>query len=312
MKFAILGAGALGSAIGGVLTEAGHEVWLITRNAAHVQAIQKTGLTLRTAGVDRVVQAHASTQPDDAGVVDCVIVLVKSAQTREAMQSAMGLLGPQTCVLSLQNGLGHEEVLSELVGAQRVLAGKTYCGGQIIAPGHVICGHVGKDTHIGELDCNGAGAISARVQQLADIFNAAGLQTFASDNILGVMWDKLFINVATGALAAITRLGYGDLYKVQALQDTGCAAVAETMAIARAKGVRVSLTEPLQAWKKAGAGLPYEFKTSMLQTLERGVRTEVGYVNGAVVREGERLGIPTPVNRTLLACMLGLEFLLPA
>ena len=82
--------------------------------------------------------------------------------------------------------------------------------------------------------------------------------------------------------------------------------------MAKAKGVRVSLTDPLQAWTKAGAGLPYEFKTSMLQTLERGMRTEVDYVNGAVVRAGLQVGVPTPVNQTLLACMQGLEFLIPA
>ncbi len=315
MKFVIAGAGALGSALGGVLSQAGHGVWLITRNRAHVDAINAKGLILKKAAGDVTVHAQAATDyvavASSPGAVDCVIVLVKSAQTHAAVTAALPVIGPQTLVLSLQNGLGHEDVIAAIVGKSRVLAGKTYCGGQIITPGHVICGVQGKDTHLGELDWNGGGAVSPRVQQLADVFNAAGLQTFVSDNIVGTMWDKLFINVATGALAAITKLPYGDLYQVNALQETGCAAVAEAMAVARAMGVRVSLTEPLQAWTKAGAGLPYEFKPSMLQTLERNMRTEVDYVNGAVVRAGAQVGVPTPVNQTLLACVQGLEYLLP-
>jgi 2-dehydropantoate 2-reductase len=308
LKFAIVGAGALGSAIGGILTEAGHEVLLITRNRAHVDAINQHGLVLRTAGVDRVVRARAAVSAQDALAqgqqsVDCMIVLVKSAQTHAAVSASTGLLGPDSSVLSLQNGLGHEEILIPLVGARRVLAGKTYVGGQIIAPGHVICGHVGKDTHMGELD----GSLSPRITTIADAFNSAGLQTTVSDNIMGTIWDKLLINVATGALSGITRLAYGDLYQMPQLEAVAVAAVAEAMAIAKVKGVRTSITEPVAAWRKAGAGLPFEFKPSILQTLERGVRTEVDFINGAVVQLGLQHGVPTPVNSTLLACIQGIE-----
>jgi 2-dehydropantoate 2-reductase len=303
MKFAILGAGALGSAIGGVLTEAGHEVVLITRNRAHVDAINQTGLVLRTDGVDRIVRARAAASAQGLPPVDCVILLVKSAQTYEAMAASASLLGPDTSILSLQNGLGHEDILADVVGKQRVLLGKTYVGGQIIAPGHVICGHMGKDTHIGELD----GAVSPRVQAIAAAFNAAGLVTMVSDNIMGTVWDKLFINVATGAISGITRLAYGELYQMPQLQDCGVAAVAEAMQVAKARGVRTSIADPLQAWRKAGAGLPAEFKPSILQTLERGVRSEVDFINGAVVQLGAQLGVPTPVNATLWACIKGIE-----
>ena len=307
MRFAVVGAGALGSAMGGVLAEAGHDVLLITRNTAHVNAINRRGLTLRTHGADRTIAARAATSAAGHAPVDCAIILVKSAQTRDAVAAAMPLVGPDTCVLSLQNGLGHEDVLSELVGAHRVLAGKTYCGGQMIAPGHVICGHVGKDTHIGELD----GTITPRVAAIAAALNAAGLHTIVSDNIMGTIWDKLYINVATGALAGITRLAYGDLYQMPELQSVAVAAVTEAMAVARAKGIRTSIVDPVQAWHKAGAGLPAEFKPSILQTLERGVRTEVDYINGAVVTLGAVHGIPTPVNSTLLACIKGIEKNLP-
>ena len=307
MKIVVLGAGALGSALGGVLAEAGHEVWLITRNAEHVAAIRKNGLTLREAGVDRVVKMHASTNAHDAGICDGVIVLVKSAQTRAAAQPSKSIVGEHTWVMSLQNGLGHEDVLADIFGQQRVLAGKTYCGGQIISPGQVICGVKGKDTHIGELAWNERGAISKRLQNIAQAFNAAGIATQMSDNIEGTMWDKLFINVATGALSGITRLAYGNLYATPELPAVAEMAVAEAMAVARAKGVRFSIQKPIDAWHKAGAGLPFEFKASILQTLERGQITEIDFMNGAVVRLGAELGIPTPVNSTLLACIKGIE-----
>lgn len=307
MKIVVLGAGSLGSALGGVLAEAGHEVWLITRNAAHVAAIQKQGLILRTAGVDRIVKLHASTTAQDAGVADGVIVLVKSAQTAQAALAAKAVAGKHTWVMSLQNGLGHEDLLAQVFGQERVLAGKTYCGGQIIAPGHVICGVQGKDTHIGELAWNGGGAISERLRGIARAFNAAGIDTQMSDNIEGTMWDKIFINVATGALSGITRLPYGHLYAVPELPAVAELAVMEAMAVARAKGVRFSLQQPLDAWHKAGAGLPFEFKASILQTLERGQFTEVDFINGAVVRIGAQLGVPTPINSTLLACIKGIE-----
>jgi 2-dehydropantoate 2-reductase len=307
MKLMILGAGALGSALGGVLAEAGHEVWLITRNAAHVQAVNAQGLMLREGGVDRVVRPHASTHAQDAGVVDGVIVLVKSAQTAQAALAAKAVVAAHTWVMSLQNGLGHEQLLADVFGRECVLAGKTYCGGQIIAPGHVICGVKGKDTHMGELAWCNQGAISPRLRSIAAAFNEAGIHTQMSENIEGTMWDKLFINVATGALSGITRLPYGHLYAVPELPAVAEMAVAEAMAVARAQGVVFGLQQPLAAWHKAGAGLPFEFKASILQTLERGAHTEIDFINGAVVRLGAQLGIPTPVNTTLLACIKGIE-----
>jgi len=311
VKICVLGAGALGCAIGGVLTEAGHEVWLVNRNAAQVEAMQRRGLILRDGGGDRSVQVHAATTAQgvnlDTGAVALVIVLVKSFDTRQAMQDAVSLVGPDTLVLSLQNGLGHEDILAEIVGRERVLAGKTYAGGTQMGVGHVLVGTRGKDTHIGELD----GRITERVQRIADTFNRAGLDTSVSDNIMGTIWDKLLINVATGALTGITRLTYGELYRQPELEACGVAAVAEAMAVARASGIRLSITEPRQAWLKAGAGLPDEFKTSMLQSLEKGSVTEIDFVNGSVVRWGGKCGVPTPVNQTLVACIKGIELGLP-
>jgi 2-dehydropantoate 2-reductase len=312
LKIAVLGAGALGCAMGSCLSEAGHEVWLINRNAEHVETMNRDGLTVRIQGADRRIRVRAARQAQDiaaqSGPVDLVIVLVKSFHTREAISSATAIVGPRTVVLSLQNGLGHEDVLAEVVGREKVVAGKTYAGGVMLGPGHIIRGTEGKETHIGELD----GRVTERLQRIADVFNAAGLFTRISDNIVGTMWEKLLVNVATGALSGITHLSYGDLYQVPEVKACALAAVQEAMEVARANGIRLNVRDPEESWIKAAAGLPAEFKASMLQSLEKGSITEVDYVNGSVVRWGRQCGVPTPVNQTLVACLKGIERGLPA
>ncbi|KVL42338.1 2-dehydropantoate 2-reductase [Burkholderia territorii] len=303
MKIAILGAGALGCAIGATLTEGGHETWLIDRSAAHVDAMRRDGLRVDDADGSRHVRVHATTQAAEVGAADLVIVLVKSFHTEAAMRGAPELVGADTLVLSLQNGLGHEDILADVVGRERVLAGKTYVGGVLRGAGHIESGVRGKLTYIGELD----GRITQRVQAIADAFNTAGLGTTVSDNIIGTMWDKLLVNVATGALTGVTGLTYGQLYDEPVLKSTSLAAVAEAIAAAQAAGVRLSMTDPEQAWTLAAEGLPAAFKTSMLQSLEKGSITEIDYINGSVVRWGQRYGVPTPVNATLVACIKGIE-----
>lgn len=303
MKIAVLGAGALGCAIGAMLTEGGHETWLVDRSLAHVNAMRTHGLRVDDTRGSRQVPVRATTQPDEAGAADVVIVLVKSFHTDAAIRGALALVGPETVVLSLQNGLGHEDILADAVGRERVLAGKTYVGGVRRGPGHIQSGVTGKATYIGELD----GRLTPRVQAIADAFNSAGLVTTVSENIVGTMWDKLLVNVATGALTGITRLTYGQLYEEPLLKSTALAAVSEAIAAAQASGVRLSMTDPEQAWTLAAEGLPPAFKTSMLQSLEQGSITEVDFINGAVVRAGQRLGVPTPVNATLVACIKGIE-----
>jgi 2-dehydropantoate 2-reductase len=312
MKIAILGAGSLGCAMGGVLAEAGNDVWLINRNAKLVEVLNSNGLTLRDGGVDRVVRVQAATSAQSAGVVDLVVVLVKSFDTAAAMTAAMTLLGPKTYVLSLQNGVGHEEILAELVGRERVIGGKTYAGGTQLGLGHISIGTRGKETMIGELDGGLNGEMTERTTQIAALFTAAGLHTTVSGNIMQTIWEKLLVNVATGALCAITRLPYGKLYAVPEVEATALAAVAEAMAVAKASGVALTTTDPKQPWLKAAAGLPPEFKTSMLQSLEKGSVTEIDFINGAVVRQGQKYGIPTPVNQTLVACIKGIEATLSA
>ena len=171
MKICVLGAGALGCAIGGVLSEGGSDVWLINRSQAHVAAMREHGLRLRDANGERVARVQAATNCEGIGPADLVIVLVKSFHTREAIEGARAIVGPHTVVLSLQNGLGHEDILAEVVGRERVMAGKTYVGGVMLAPGLVSAGTAGKETLIGELD----GSISARSRAIQAEFERAGL-----------------------------------------------------------------------------------------------------------------------------------------
>lgn len=303
MRICILGAGSLGSAMGGFLAKAGNDVVLINRNAAHCDRINSDGLTLVIEDREERIRVAAATTPEGLAPADLVMVMVKSFDTEAAIRAATHLVSPGTVVLSLQNGLGHEEIIGAVVGRERVIAGKTYVGGQMVAPGRIIAGAAGKETIIGELD----GSVSDRVRRVADTFDAAGLATVVSDNIVGAMWDKLLVNVATGALSGITRLDYGNLYSVPELEATGIAAVAEAMQVADALGIRLATKNPRDAWTKAGNRLPFVFKPSVLQSLEKGSITEIDFVNGAIVRAGAKAGIATPVNATLVACIKGIE-----
>lgn len=303
MKIGILGAGALGCSIGGVLTEGGSDVVLIDRYQAHVDAMNSVGLRMRVGDSERIVKVRAVSDCRAIGPVDLIIVLVKSFHTRAAIESAGPIIGERTMVMSIQNGLGHEDILADVVGRHRVLAGKTYVGGVMLAPGHIISGTQGKQTYIGELD----GQITERLQAVVAEFNKAGLLTTASSNIYGTMWDKLLVNVATGALCGITRLPYGGLYAVPEIEACALAAVTEGIVVAKANGIKLISEDPEFFWQLAAEGLPPEFKTSMLQSLEKGEKTEVDFINGSVVRWGERCGAPTPVNQVLVACVKGIE-----
>ncbi|MCE5262422.1 MAG: ketopantoate reductase family protein [Deltaproteobacteria bacterium] len=304
MKICILGAGSLGCAIGGVLTEGGLEVWLMGRRPSeHVEAMRQKGLTLIENGAERIVRVRVATDASEVGAVDLLIVLVKSRSTAEAIECSGPLIGDRTLALSLQNGLGNEEILIERLGRERVLGGRTYAGGNLAGPGRVVIGVKGKVTVVGELD----GGVSERVTRIAELLSRAGMETRVSGEIRTVIWSKLLVNVATGAICAITGLPYGRLKQVKEVADCGAAAVAEAIALARADGVPLSC-DPQEPWIKAMEGLPFGFKTSMRQDVERGMKTEIDFINGAVVRLGEKLGVPTPVNRTLTALIKGIEF----
>jgi 2-dehydropantoate 2-reductase len=304
MKIAMLGCGSLGSTFGGVLTEAGFDVTLVNRNNDHIAAMIDKGLTLIEDAKERIVEVKVATDPQEVGPVELIIVLVKSSFTRAAIEGAKAMIGRNTLAMSLQNGLGNEEILVEFLGKGRVLGGKTYVGGQMTEPGKVRVGVKGKLTLLGELD----GRITARAKQISGIFNRAGLETRVISDIQSLIWQKLLVNVSTGAICGLTRLPYGKLLQVKEAVDCATAAVAEAIDVARAAGVDLEVNNPREILDKAVEGLPFDFKPSIMQDLERGMPTEIDFINGAVVREGEKYGVATPVNRTLVAGIKGLEF----
>jgi len=304
MKICILGPGSLGSTFGGVMTEAGLDVHLVGPRTDHLDAMRLSGLTIVEDSKERSVSVKVATDCSEVGPVDLIIVLVKSSHTLEAVQSGASLIGDNTVAITLQNGLGNEEILGDYLGKERVLSGKTYVGGVITAPGRILIGRKGKLTQIGELE----GGITERARLIGDVFNRAGLETTVCSDMHPVIWHKLLINISTGAITAITGLSYGELLRVPEAVRCGIQAVAEAIAVARASGVELPVEDPGVIFNSAIEGLPFDFKTSMLQDVERGVRTEIDFINGAVVWLGLQYSVPTPVNDALLAGIKGIEF----
>ena len=305
MKICMLGTGSLGSTIGGTLAQGGSEVYFVDQWKEHIDKINENGLKMTDEKEDWYVKVDARTSAEGMGPVDLVIVLVKSFATKEAVSQLKetNVIGENTLVMSLQNGLGNEETIAEVVGEANVISGKTYVGGRLLSPGYVSAGVKGKYTYIGEL----TGEITDRIQAVCDEFNKAGLLCEVSDNIKGLIWDKLLINVAAGALCGITRLPYGPLYEEEYIKETAVAAIHEGIDVAKAAGVKLKSEDPEYPWYAASEGLPETFKTSILQSLELKRPTEIDFINGSVVEWGKKFGIPTPVNRTLVTCVKGIE-----
>ena len=305
MKIVMLGAGALGSTIGGTLAMGGNDVHFVDMWQEHVDLINKDGLHMTNEKEDWYVRVDARTTADTIGEADLVIVLVKSFATKQAVEQLKqtNVIGKNTLVMSLQNGLGNEETIASVIGSENVISGKTYVGGRLIQAGYISAGVQGKWTYIGELN----GEITDRIQTVCNVFNDAGLLCEVSDNIKSLIWDKLLINVAAGALCGITRLPYGPLYEEDYIKDVAVAAIQEGIQVAKAAGVVLKSEDPQYPWVAASEGLPGTFKTSILQSLELKRPTEIDSINGSIVEWGKKYGIATPVNQTLVACVKGIE-----
>lgn len=305
MKIVMLGAGALGSTIGGTLAMGGNDVHFVDMWQEHVDLINKDGLHMTNEKEDWYVRVDARTTADTIGEADLVIVLVKSFATKQAVEQLKqtNVIGKNTLVMSLQNGLGNEETIASVIDSENVISGKTYVGGRLIQAGYISAGVQGKWTYIGELN----GEITDRIQTVCNVFNDAGLLCEVSDNIKGLIWDKLLINVAAGALCGITRLPYGPLYEEDYIKDVAVAAIQEGIQVAKAAGVVLKSEDPQYPWVAASEGLPGTFKTSILQSLELKRPTEIDFINGSIVEWGKKYGIATPVNQTLVACVKGIE-----
>lgn len=293
MKFAVMGAGAVGCYYGGMLARAGHEVMLIAR-PQHVQAVQQHGLLLDTQTFTEHVALQASSDPAAVRGAQCVLFCVKSTDTESAATAIAPHLDADAVVLSLQNGVDNAERVQAVL-AQSVLPTVVYVATGMAGPGHV------KHNGRGELVIGP----SLRSEALVAEFARADVPVQISDNVAGALWLKLIINCAYNALSAITQLPYGRLVQGQGIAAVMRDVVDECLAVAQACGVQV----PGDTWGavQAISGAMATQYSSTAQDLARGKRSEIDYLNGHVVRKGDQLGIPTPANRVLLALVKTLE-----
>lgn len=305
IKVAVVGAGALGSAFAALLFESGTDVVLLSERKDHVELLISQGLQVsENAAESRIVKVPAAFDINECESVDLAIVLVKSTQTARAAERILPILKPNSVVLSLQNGVGNEDIIIDVVGESRVIGGRTYVGSVSTGPGQISIGLVDKTTIIGEFD----GSASPRIADISELFNRARIVTHTSANILGVIWDKLLVNVATGAISAITGLQYGELYQIPEISQIVFRAVDEAIEVADSIGVRLSIRDAEVIWNNARSRLAPDFKASMLQSIEASQPTEIDVINGAVVRLGNRNAVPTPVNQALVAAVKGIEW----
>jgi 2-dehydropantoate 2-reductase len=302
MKVAVVGAGGVGSVFGGRLAAAGHEVWLIHRRREVVEALRSDGLHLENLNGDHErISLRATDSAAEVGEVDLVLILTKSVDTRAAAEAARCLLGEGTAAVTLQNGLGNLEIMADVLGSERVLLGMTYAGAALVGPGYVRHTAIGK-SFLGEP----SGQHSARAEQLARTFSAAGMPTEATDRLWEMVWGKLVINAAMNATCALTGAsGEAALRSPAASALVGLVAE-ETAAVAAALGISLPYPDAAarvrQHCRDVGPSKP-----SMLQDMERGRPTEIEAINGAIVREGARLGVPTPYNQALLLLVRAYE-----
>jgi len=295
MKIAVVGTGALGSLYAGYLARGGHEVYAVDIREDIVSAISSNGIRIvEPEGNEVSIPVKKATlRTEEVGRVDLVILLPKSRQTREAAQNARCLFGAEAVGLTVQNGLGNPEAIESVVGEGRVLAGVTLNASTYLGPGRMLYAGRG-ETVIGEM----RGGPSPRAEKIAAVFNRAGLSTHVSAEVWNDVWGKLLVNAGVNPLTAVTRLANGALMDHLEAREIMKGLVEEGERVARAKGIRLPYADAVKKVEDACIATAPNY-SSMLQDVLARRETEVDFINGAIVREGEKLGIDTPVNRTI-------------
>lgn len=303
MKFAIIGGtGAMGSIFGGRLKQAGYYVTLFDISEKAVQRIRREGLQLTDkTGATDTIEVPATTHPAEVGEADVALVFVKCFHTESAMRMAQPFLRPDTTVLSLQNGWGNAQIISEIIGKERLMIGVNYVSGTVLEPGHVR--QVGNP--VAWIGRWGQPA-DPKARQIAEALTKAGFQTTPSDDVLLDVWKKLALNVVTLPTSALPGFTADRLIAHEPMMDVMRALLRETVAVAEAEGIALDFDE---RWdyivnllrNAVGA------RGSMLQDVQARRRTEIDVINGAIAAAGRRHGIPTPVNDTMVGLMKALE-----
>jgi len=299
----VVGAGAMGCYFGGMLIKAGNKVSLIDVNPEQIATINSRGLILETDQGRSELPARAFLAQECVEPADIVILFTKTMHTDAAMASVTHLLTPGTVILSLQNGLGNAERIQAFHDSSRIAVGTTLVPADLQGPGHVVS-HGRSSSRMMDLNTDRPDW----VETLADLFNRAGLNTELDADIHAVIWSKVAFNAALNALCAITGATPGAV-----------GAVTEAMAL-----VRNVVVECVQTGQAAGVALDEEHiwqnvemavkeqpnhKPSMLQDIEQGRITEIDAINGAVVDTASRLGVPAPVNQSLVQLVKLTEYL---
>ncbi len=303
MKIAVLGgAGAMGGIFGGWLAAAGENVALIDVSRAAIEQIRAKGLRIdEKDGSVRHVAVAATGDPAEIGPVDLIINFVKCYHTEAAIKAARPMIGPQTAILTLQNGWGNADKIAAIVGKDRILVGLTYHSGTLLGPGHVKHPGLGL-TYVGELD----GSTTPRLQRVVDAFRQAGFETALSTSILTEVWKKLALNACTLPTAALLRFMAHQLVAHDGVKTEMRSILEEVVAVAHAQGIALDLEERWAAivglLEKAIGG-----KASMLQDVEARRQTEIEVINGAIVAAGQKHGLKTPHNAAMVRLITSLE-----
>jgi len=293
MKIVVFGAGALGSFVGGMLSKK-HDVILVGRKS-HVEKINKKGLRI-SGETDYVAHPGATTFLEEMDA-DLVILTVKAYDTREAVKEIVKKC--DSPILSLQNGIGNEDIISEIAGRETTIGGITTHGVRYVSPGNII--HTGKgETIIGEMD----GSLTRRVKNFADAMTECGLDTEISRNITREIWRKAIVNASINPLTAVLRCKNGYLLENENARRLMKKICSEASMAAKSNGIDVgNVMEKVEEV----AHLTKENYSSMLQSVIMGKKTEIDYINGEIVKIGMKNGIEMPANSFLIELVKAME-----
>jgi len=303
MRLAIVGPGALGCLLAGYIKlRTREDVRLIDNDPGRAKKIQESGIRIEgSGGQAHEVKVDISHEPREVGACDAVIMCVKSYSTEDASKAIKPIVSESTHVITLQNGIGNVQVLNDHFGEERVIAGVTNHGSTLLGPGRVR--HAGRgETIIGRPD----GKKSAAVKDIASVLTRAGFETRISKDIDAVIWGKAIINVGINALTAVTRLNNGRLIEYDGTRELLRAAVQEAVKVVKRKRIKLAYDDPIQKVESVCKATAANI-SSMLQDVLNGKRTEIDFINGAVVRHAKALGIATPVNEVLTSLVRTIE-----
>lgn len=302
MKIAVVGTGAMGSVYATLLAEAGNEVWAVDTWAEHIQAIRDHGLRLEGKSGDRTVRLNATTDPAEVGPCELVIVATKAQDVAAAARSATPLLGNDTLILTIQNGIGAPERISAAIHSDNILNGIAGgFGASIKGPGHA---HHNNMQLIALAEF--AGPATPRLEKVAEVWRDAGFNVETSDDVTQMVWEKLICNVAYSGPCTVSRRTIGEVQASANMWAVSSACAQEAYDVARAKGVPLSFDDPVAHVRGFGEKMPHA-RPSMLLDHLAGRHSEIDHINGAIPRLGAEVDVPAPANEVVSALVQAVE-----